>query len=185
MKVLFKQVRNHIFALPICLIQSVVVWETAFGANNNHGQQSTQSVTVSIKSSLMDIWASFVAHIPYFAAGLILLILTWVASKFASRLLSQALKRTRLKYSLRELADRFTVIAVWVAGILLAAMIVFLGLTPSKALGAMGIASIAVGFAFKDIFENFFAGVLILWRFPFENGDFIECEGIAGKVEQV
>ena len=185
MKVLFKQVRNHIFALPICLIQSVVVWETAFGANNNHGQQSTQSVTVSIKSSLMDIWASFVAHIPYFAAGLILLILTWVASKFASRLLSQALKRTRLKYSLRELADRFTVIAVWVAGILLAAMIVFPGLTPSKALGAMGIASIAVGFAFKDIFENFFAGVLILWRFPFENGDFIECEGIAGKVEKV
>lgn len=81
MKVLFKQVRNHIFALPICLIQFVVVWETAFGANNNHGQQGSQSVTVSIKSSLMDIWASFVAHIPYFAAGLILLILTWVASK--------------------------------------------------------------------------------------------------------
>ena len=38
----------------------------------------------------------------------------------------------------------------------------------------MGVASIAVGFAFKDIFENFFAGILILWRFPFENGDFIE-----------
>jgi len=82
MKVLFKQVRNHIFALTICLIQLVVVWETAFGANNDHVQQSTQSVTVSIKSSLMDIWASFVAHIPYFVAGLILLILTWVASKF-------------------------------------------------------------------------------------------------------
>jgi small-conductance mechanosensitive channel len=42
-----------------------------------------------------------------------------------------------------------------------------------------------VGFAFKDIFENFFAGVLILWRFSFEHGDFIECQGITGKVENV
>ena len=42
-----------------------------------------------------------------------------------------------------------------------------------------------MGLAFKDIFENFFAGILLLWRFPFENGDFIECEGLLGKVEDV
>lgn len=184
MKSNFNQVKICILALSFCLLRYIVLWETAFGADNS-GQDGLKDVTASIKTSLMDIWASFVAHIPYFVAGLILLIFTWVASKFASRLLSQALKRTRLKYSLRELADRFTVIAVWIVGILLAAMIVFPGLTPSKALGAMGIASIAVGFAFKDIFENFFAGVLILWRFPFENGDFIECKGITGKVEKV
>jgi small-conductance mechanosensitive channel len=49
----------------------------------------------------------------------------------------------------------------------------------------MGLISIAVGFAFKDIFENFFAGILILWRYPFESGDFIECEDITGKVEEI
>lgn len=64
-----------------------------------------------------------------------------------------------------------TLIGVWVSGILVAAMIVFPGLAPSKALGAMGIASIAVGFAFKDIFENFFAGVLILLV-----ATFVACE---------
>jgi small-conductance mechanosensitive channel len=57
---------------------------------------------------------------------------------------------------------RFVAIAVWIIGLLLAAMIVFPGLTPSKALGGMGIASVAIGFAFRDIFENFFAGVLLL-----------------------
>lgn len=55
-------------------------------------------------------------------------------------------------------------------------------LTPTKALGALGIVSIAIGLAFKDIFENFFAGVLILWRFPFQNGDIISCEGHEGTV---
>ena len=38
----------------------------------------------------------------------------------------------------------------------------FPGLTPTRALGGLGIVSLAVGFAFKDIFENFFAGILIL-----------------------
>lgn len=65
------------------------------------------------------------------------------------------------------------------------AMIVFPGVTPSKALTGLGVGSIAVGFAFKDIFENFFAGLLILWRFPFEAGDFIHCQEVKGKVMEV
>jgi small-conductance mechanosensitive channel len=64
-------------------------------------------------------------------------------------------------------------------------MVVFPGLAPADALAALGIGSIAIGLAFKDIFENFFAGVLILWRFPFENGDFISCNGHEGKVVTV
>jgi small conductance mechanosensitive channel len=102
----------------------------------------------------MEIGSSFFAHIPYFVAGLAFLLLTWVASRIASRLLAIVLKLTRMRPSLWELAGRFIVISVWVVGMLLASMIVFPGLTPAKALGAMGVASIAVGFAFKDIFEN-------------------------------
>jgi small-conductance mechanosensitive channel len=63
------------------------------------------------------------------------------------------------------------------------AIIVYPGMTPTKVLTAFGLGSIAIGFAFKDIVENFFAGILILWRFPFDTGDFVDCAGIAGKVE--
>ncbi len=148
-------------------------------------EANTQSVTASLKQTLTGIWRSFVAHTPYFAAGLLILLLTWVATLIATRILAKALNRTRLRPSLQQLVHRFILIGIWIAGILIAAMIVFPGLTPAKALGAMGIASIAVGFAFKDIFENFFAGILLLWRFPFENGDVIECQGITGRVEKV
>ena len=95
------------------------------------------------------------------------------------------MNRSELRGSLKILLRRFVSIGVWILGVLLAAMIIFPGLTPSKAIGAMGIASIAVGLAFKDIFENFFAGILLLWRFPFEKGDIIECEDILGTVENV
>ncbi len=44
--------------------------------------------------------------------------------------------------------------------------------------------SVAVGIAFKDIFEIFFAGILLFWRNPFDNGDFIECEGVEGRIKR-
>jgi small-conductance mechanosensitive channel len=143
-------------------------------------------VAETVTGTLLTVWAGFVEHLPYFVAALLILLLTRLASWIVSRLLHRMwLSRSGLRHSLQELIDRFASITIWLLGLLLAAMVLFPGLTPSKALGAMGIVSIAVGLAFRDIFENFFAGVLLLWRFPFENGDYIECEGITGRVEEV
>ena len=52
-------------------------------------------------------------------------------------------------------------------------------------LAGLGLGSIAIGLAFKDIFENFLAGFLILMRKPMRIGDDIECEGLSGQVEQI
>ena len=90
-----------------------------------------------------------------------------------------------MRQSLKDLTVKLVTIAIWLVGLLLTAMMWFPGLTPASALGGLGLLSIAVGFAFQDIFENFFAGVLLLWQFPFEKGDFIECEDISGKVEDI
>ena len=131
------------------------------------------------------MFRSFIEHTPFMIGGIIALILTWALAAllrtFGTRLLSGWNKRD----SVKELILRLATIVVWVFGLLLTSIILFPGLTPAKALGGLGLVSIAVGLAFKDIFENFFAGILILWRFPFERGDFIECEGLVGKVERV
>ncbi|MEM6393236.1 MAG: mechanosensitive ion channel family protein, partial [Planctomycetota bacterium] len=54
-----------------------------------------------------------------------------------------------------------------------------------QVVATLGLGSIALGFAFKDIIENFLAGIIILWKFPYDAGDFIECEGITGRVENI
>ncbi|MFI4881020.1 MAG: mechanosensitive ion channel family protein, partial [Phycisphaerales bacterium JB064] len=127
----------------------------------------------------------FLAHLPQIGAGLVIVLLTVVAGLAARAIGRRMLRGVKMRGSLKELITRFIVIGVWVVGLMLAAMVMFPGLTPTKALAALGIGSIAIGLAFKDIFENFFAGVLILWRFPFENGDWIECNGIEGRVVDV
>ncbi len=142
-------------------------------------------VVDAVNNTFAQIWTSFLEHIPYLAAGFIVLLLTWIAVALVRRAVGKALTRGGARGSLRELAKRLVSIGIWIAGLLLAAMFWFPGLTPTTALGGIGLLSVAIGLAFQDIFENFFAGVLLLWRFPFENGDFIECDGITGEVEDI
>ena len=135
--------------------------------------------------TILDVWQDFVAHIPFLISGLLVILLTWLASFVFGAVAKKILQGTKLRASLRNLLLRLIAVAVWVLGLLLAAMIVFPGLTPARAIGGLGLASIAIGFAFKEVFENFFAGILLLWRFPMEPGDYIECEGIMGRIEDI
>ena len=163
--------RNKDRMLPE-LTSSILLW----------GQGNAGS---KILGSLKSIWNDFLEHLPLLAGGVIVLLLTWVVSRVAVTIAERMLKRTDLRSSFKILCVQLTSLAVWILGILVAATIVFPGLTPAKALAVLGLGSVAIGFAFKDIFENFFAGVLILWRFPFDPGDFIECGDIVGKVEEI
>ena len=136
-------------------------------------------------STVAEIWRSFLGHLPLIGAAVAVLLVTWAVASGVNAFGTRMLSRWRRRESLKELLLRLVYLLIWVLGLLLTAIVLFPGLTPSRALGGLGLVSIAVGLAFKDIFENFFAGILILWRFPFERGDFIECQGLVGRVERV
>ena len=63
--------------------------------------------------------------------------------------------------------------------------IVLLGVTPANIPAVLGLGSVAVGFAFKDIFENFLAGVLIMLRKQMRIGDFIRREDVEGWIKMI
>ncbi|MEM8864719.1 MAG: mechanosensitive ion channel family protein [Planctomycetota bacterium] len=139
----------------------------------------------TVQQSLSDLWTDFLARTPFFFAGIGVLIVTWVIAKIVVYTLSRVMHPRRFSRSLRDLIKQLASVVVWVAGLTVAAVIIFPGMTPAKVLAGLGIGSVALGFAFKDIVENFLAGVLILWRFPFNPGDFVECGDAAGEVEEV
>jgi len=143
---------------------------------------SWQDISLSLLETLFSIWSSFVERLPYILLGLTVILVTWAGTALVNKAVISAARRAKTRHSLAELFSRLATMTVWIIGFLLAAMVMFPGLTPSKALGGLGLISVAVGLAFKDIFENFFAGMLILWKFPFENGDFVELETDRGMV---
>lgn len=144
-----------------------------------------QSMAVVAKS-LNKLYRDFLLRLPFLIAGMAVIMLTWIAARMVKITLDRFLdSREKMRTSLKDLIKQLAGISVWIAGLLTATIVVFPGMTPSKALTVLGLGSVAIGFAFKDIFENFFAGVLILWRYPIEKGDFVEHNEVVGKVEEI
>jgi small conductance mechanosensitive channel len=49
----------------------------------------------------------------------------------------------------------------------------------------LGLSSVAIGFAFRDILQNFLAGILLLLSEPFRIGDQIKSGDFAGTVSNI
>ena len=58
-----------------------------------------------------------------------------------------------------------------------------MGLNLGAVLGAAGVAGIAVGFAAQTSLSNIISGFFMIGERPFELGDVIEVDGIAGTVD--
>lgn len=144
--------------------------------------QTTREV---VEASLDALRIDFLQRSPLLAAGILMVFFTGLVSKLVGWVAQRVLDQRRMRTSLKDLIYQLTSLAIWVVGLMIATVIAFPGMTPAKALTVLGLGSVAIGFAFKDIFENFFAGVLILWRYPFDRGDFISCGDLTGKVEQI
>ncbi len=138
-----------------------------------------------VREQLGDIARESIALLPQLAVALVVLTLTLFASKFARALLSTTLGRSAMRASLKELLLNLTGLLSWMVGLVIAAVIVFPNLSPANALAGLGLGSVAIGFAFKDVFENFLAGLIILFRREMRIGDTIQCQGLDGKVEKI
>ncbi len=138
-----------------------------------------------LQSELTSMWVGLIKVMPLLVIALVVILITWIVALVVSRLLAHSLKRSNLRPSLVELFGTLTKSLVWTVGVLMAVAVVFPSLTPAKLLTALGLGSVAVGFAFKDIFENFFAGVLIMLRRPMRLGDYVECDGQTGRIENI
>ena len=134
---------------------------------------------------LRDIARGALESLPQVVLAIALLVATLLISKLVQGALQRALPRKRMRPSLRSLFVNLGALATWVVGFMLAAVIVFPGLTPASVLAGLGLGSVAIGFAFKDIFENFLAGIIILFRKEMRIGDHVECNGLEGAVESI
>jgi small-conductance mechanosensitive channel len=138
-----------------------------------------------IEDSAYALALDFVARLPRVGLALCLLALTWLAVTLANRTMRQVLRRTRVRRALADLVVEIADVGIWVVAVFIAAAVAFPSVTPANIMAGLGLGSVAIGFAFRDIFENFLAGVLILYREPFRLGDCIECAKVEGFVEEI
>jgi small-conductance mechanosensitive channel len=114
------------------------------------------------------------------AVFLIFIGLAWGARTTVSRFFDH-----RGRPDLAALLAGFARWATIALGLLIVATIVFPSVKPADVLATLGVGSIAIGFAFKDILQNWLAGLLLLLRQPFRQGDQVVVGSHEGTVERI
>ncbi|PSK84879.1 small-conductance mechanosensitive channel [Limimaricola soesokkakensis] len=133
----------------------------------------------------IDAWADgFFRLLPNIAVALVLLVLFWFLARGAAALVRRS-GRKRGRDNLGDVGASLLRWLVTILGIMLAVTIVAPSISPGDLFAGLGIGSVAIGFAFKDILQNMLAGILILIRQPFEVGDQIVSGGHEGTVERI
>ncbi|MEM7701757.1 MAG: mechanosensitive ion channel [Pseudomonadota bacterium] len=138
-----------------------------------------------LMTQLTEMGRGVIAMLPNIFIAAVLLLITWGFAKFATRIADKLTSGADLRPSLRELIELTVRITIWAIGLLIAVTVLLPNLTLSSIVAGLGIGTVAIGFAFKDVFENFLAGVLLMLREKMRIGDYVECEGVEGKVEHI
>lgn len=83
---------------------------------------------------------------------------------------------------MRDLVQRLMGAILVLAGVLLALDLLDATALVGAVVGVAGVAGLAIGFAFRDIVENYIAGILLSVRHPFAIGDHLLLREHEGKV---
>jgi small conductance mechanosensitive channel len=125
-------------------------------------------------------------RLPYLLVGIFVFLLFWLLGKLLRKVINKVATQTHaIDDMLANLVSRIISTLVSILGFLVACVIIFPSFKPGDIIAGLGITSVAIGFAFKDILQNFFAGLLILWRRPFKVGDQIQVNNFEGTVEEI
>jgi small-conductance mechanosensitive channel len=139
----------------------------------------------TVIKSINELIADFIKIIPGILAGLIILLLTRFFANWSQNIANKLAQKTLKTKSLQILFAKSVYVSAWIIGFLLACVLAFPGLNLGNIVGALGLGSVAIGFAFQDIFKNFLAGILLLLQEPFSIGDEIIVEDYQGFVERI
>jgi small conductance mechanosensitive channel len=132
-------------------------------------------------AQVQEYWDAFVAQLPVLAVALLVVLLFWGASFMLGRWRRPA-AWTGINPLLWSFISRLVRGLMVAVGLLLAFDILGITSLMGAVLGTAGIVGLAIGFAFKDIVENYLAGMLLSLRRPFSVNDLVRVGDFEGRI---
>lgn len=146
-------------------------------------QNSTTAETETLSDSFNQFYNNFIDQLPGIGLGLLIIILgvligIWLGRFFTNRISARTSDPLMSRFLGK--AIRFVIIII---AIMLALKAAGLGGIATGILTAAGASAVVLGFAFKDIGENFIAGIILAFNRPFDVNDTVEIGENFGKVK--
>ncbi len=123
--------------------------------------------------------------LPNLAVALLLLAGFYVGARIVRGMIRRISTRLGRGASVGLLLGRLVQAGIVFIGIMVASTIVFPSFQMGDIVQILGLTSVALGFAFRDVLQNFLAGILILWTRPFTLDDQISYKTFEGTVVDI
>jgi small-conductance mechanosensitive channel len=134
---------------------------------------------------LQKVFVDSLNQLPNLIVGTLIAVITFYLAKYLRDLVRRLVKSAHRPESLGVALGRITRWTTITVGLLIATLVIFPGFTAGQLIQLLGVGSLAVGIAFRNIFEDFFAGILLLLNEPFTIGDQIVLDGYEGTIENI
>lgn len=168
---------NNLPAYGTMVFGSIVSQANTLGDKVNEYQ--------TIMTSANHLLQQMISRIPYLIVASLVFVIFWVLSIFFKKAVTRILGSRKHHQNLVTVFRRVGSALILFLGFMVAMIIAVPSFTPGKLIGALGIGSVAIGFAFKDIFQNLLSGILLLLSEPFRIGDQIISGNFEGTVEDI
>jgi small conductance mechanosensitive channel len=126
-----------------------------------------------------------ISLLPNLLIVLVIFVAFAILASTAKSMVRRLSSRHQHRGNLTLLLGQLTQTLVLILGFLVAFSVVAPSFRAANLIQALGIGSVAIGFAFQNILQNFLAGILLLMQEPFTIGDWISVTGIEGKVDDI
>lgn len=127
--------------------------------------------------------SSLLHSLPYLAVALFVYGIFHFIARGMRRLITRLVARRH--YNISLVLGRLVQAGIITMGVLTALVVVVPSFSVGQVVQLLGISSVAIGFAFRDILQNFLAGILLIITQPFRIGDQIVVAGFEGRVEDI
>ncbi|AHJ29745.1 mechanosensitive ion channel family protein [Nodularia spumigena CS-584] len=127
----------------------------------------------------------FIILLPNIVLGLFVFTIFVIVGRSIKRLVRRLTSHRTYARNLGMVLGRLAQGTTVLVGLFISLSIVFPSLKASDLVQLLGISGVAIGFAFRDILQNFLAGILILLTEPFQINDQIVFKNFEGTVENI
>jgi small conductance mechanosensitive channel len=127
----------------------------------------------------------FIVLLPNIVLALIVFALFFLIARAIKRVVKRLTRNRRQARNLGLVLGRLAQGVTILIGLFVALSIVIPTFRAGDLVQLLGISGVAIGFAFRDILQNFLAGILILLTEPFQIDDQIVFNNFEGTVENI
>ncbi len=141
---------------------------------------------IQIVTEKLQSWIHhFIAMLPNFVIAVLVIIVFYLIARLVSKVLTVTLNKLSSNIAINKVIASFARIAIMLAAAFIALGTLELDKTVTSLLAGVGIAGLAIGFAFKDAIANLLSGLYITFKSTVNVGDIVEFGDHMGTVSSI